>query len=616
MKMKDPNPHYGVIAGINGSIIKIRGLEKQARLHDLLKIVDKNIMSEVIQIYSDYLIAQSFESTVNLKLNDKVLNLGKPLSMELGPGLLNNVFDGIQRPLDLLFKLHSNGRLKSGIVITPLSREKKWYFTPLIPEGKKVKEGDVIGEIEETPLVKHRVMIPPFMSGTLSFLAEEGFYTIEEQIYRIKRNGEEHSFSLLQKWPITFNRPFLRRLQPNKPLLTGTRYIDLLFPIAKGGTCAIPGGFGTGKSVLLQTMAKYCNADVVVYVCCGEPGNEIANLIKQFKETLDPTTNRPISERVVVIANTSNMPVSAREASLFSGATIAEYYRDMGYNVALFADSTSRWAESLREISSRLEEMPAEEGYPAYLFSKISSFYERAGVVQCLGTYPLQNERTGSITIISSLSPPGGDLNEPVTASTKRVVQEILVLDSKLAYLKIYPAINWISSYSGHVDHVSNWWKNNDIKWEEISCDWKECRDFFNELLSKEHELEDVRQILGVQDLSDEIKLNLFTSKIIKNALLNQSAFHEIDCFTDAKKLLGLAKLIKIFHETVKTSLKEQAPKQILDDRMYNEVLHQFERLAHHVPNENFHEIELFKEKIKNIFTMDIREWIFHQTVQ
>ncbi|MHA1723597.1 MAG: V-type ATP synthase subunit A [Promethearchaeota archaeon] len=604
------NNNFGVIVGINGSIIKIRGLEKQARLHDLLKIVDKNIISEVIQIYSDSLIAQSFENTVNLRLNEKVINLGKPLSMELGPGLMNNVFDGIQRPLGLLFEQYADGTLKSGVEINSLSRHRKWYFTPLIPEEKKVVEGDIIGEIEETSLVMHRIMVPPSISGKISYMAEEGLYTIEEEIFRIKMNGGEHSFTLLQKWPITINRPFLQRLQPHEPLLTGTRYIDLLFPIAKGGTCAIPGGFGTGKSVLLQTIAKYCNADVIVYICCGEPGNEIANLIKQFKETLDPKTNRPISERAVVIANTSNMPVSAREASLFSGATIAEYYRDMGYDVAIFADSTSRWAESLREISSRLEEMPAEEGYPAYLFSRISSFYERAGAIQCLGKYPDQKERNGSITIISSLSPPGGDLNEPVTASTKRVVQEVLVLDSKLSYLKIYPSINWLSSYSGYVEHVSNWWKNKDIEWEEVSCDWKECREFFNEILSKEHELEDIRQILGVQEISKEVKLDLFTSKLIRSAILNQSAFNEIDCFTDARKLLGLIKLIKIFHETVKTALREQITKKMIDDRIYWGVLKQFERLAHDVPNENFHELELFKEKIKTIFKSDIEEWI------
>lgn len=596
----------GIISGINGSIIKVKGLEKQVRLHDLLKIVEKNILCEVIQIYSDHVVAQSFEDTTNLKLNDKVANLRVPLSMELGPGLLNNVFDGIQRPLGTIFKNFKEGHLESGIEFSCLRRKKRWHFTPLLTKNTIVNEGNIIGFVEETKQIAHRIMIPPGVSGLLTFIAEEGEYTIIDEIFRIKNELNEHIFSMMQKWPITQTRPFSRRIKPHEPLITGMRYIDLLFPIAKGGTCAIPGGFGTGKSVLLQIIAKFCDADIIVYVCCGEPGNEIASILKQFSETIDPKTGQPLSEHIVVIANTSNMPVSAREASLFSGVTIAEYYRDMGYHVALIADSTSRWAESLREISSRLEEMPAEEGYPAYLFSKLSGFYERAGLVKCLANEKTGKAITGSITIFSSLSPPGGDLNEPVTASTKRVVQELLVLDKELAYLKNYPAISWLNSYSIYSDYITAWWNEKDLGWEEVPYDWMDCRVTFNEILSKERGLEDVRQILGVTNLSEEVKLELFMAKLIRTCILNQNAFDKVDCYTSADKLIMLAKIIKFFYNNAKKYILNNN----IDNRLYNVVMNDLIYLAHQVPNENIKEFVSFKDKIKNIFDLELQEWM------
>ncbi len=602
--------HLGFISGINGSIIKVKGLEKQVRLHDLLKIVDKNIITEVIQIHSTYVVAQSFENTINLKLKDKVMSLGIPLSMELGPGLLSNVFDGIQRPLGPIFELNKSGHLECGIEFQSLSRQEKWQFIPLKSANDIVNGGDVIGAVKETESILHKIMVPNDITGTLTFIAKEGKYTIEEEIYRVKTEGQEKNFTMMQKWGITNIRPFLKRLRPSKPLITGTRFIDLLFPIAQGGTVAVPGGFGTGKSIILQTIAKYCNADIIVYVCCGEPGNEIANILKQFSETKDPKTNRAISEHIIVIANTSNMPVSAREASLFSGVTIAEYYRDMGYDVALFADSTTRWAEALREISSRLEEMPAEEGYPAYLFSKLSSFYERAGLVECLKSIEDQEQRTGSITIITSLSPPAGDFNEPVTASTKRVIQELLVLDRELSYLKNFPAINWLHSYSIYPEYVEKWWKENDLLWEDVPYDWMECRNFVNNILSKEHNLQDVKQILGMEGITEDMKLDLFMAKLIRNALLNQNAFDEIDCFSSAIKLLSLVKLIPLFYDKAMRYLSNPDTEGFIDNRVYDVVFKQLTHLAKSVSNEDFAEMEAIKQRIHNIFEGDVEEWI------
>jgi len=373
---------FGYISAINSSLIEIKGFESQIRLHDLIKVSEQNILGEVIQIYSNHVVAQCFESTTNLKLQEEVIDLHEPLSMELAPGLLGNIFDGIQRPLKQAFNTFKDGGLQRGLTFPSLSRIKKWHFVPLKNVNVDVYNGDIIGTVQETHLIEHKILIPPNASGKLIFIANEGDYTITDEIYKLKKDSEEKSFNMLQKWPITKSRPYKKRINPYEPLITGMRVVDLLFPVAKGGSVAIPGGFGTGKTVIQQSLAKWCNADVIIFVGCGERGNEIADVLKQFTELLDPKSGRSLLERITLFANTSNMPVSAREASIFSGVTIAEYYRDMGYDVAVLADSTSRWAESLREISGLLEEMPAEEGYPAYLPSKLSSFYERAGVVK------------------------------------------------------------------------------------------------------------------------------------------------------------------------------------------------------------------------------------------
>jgi V/A-type H+-transporting ATPase subunit A len=595
-KYKD-NLVRGHISAIMGSLIKIKGLEKRVRLHDLIKVSKYNILGEVIQIYSDHIVAQSFENTTNLRINEEIISLNEPLSMELAPGLLGKIFDGIQRPLQNVFKLFKEGGLQRGLEMYPISRETKWHFVPQKSINEDVFSGDIIGTVQETPLIEHKIMIPPFIQGKLSFIAQEGEYTIIDEIFRLKINDKEQSFSMLQKWPITRSRPFRERKMPHEPLITGIRVIDLLFPITKGGTIGVPGGFGTGKTVIQQSLAKWCDADIVVYIGCGERGNEIADVLNQFSGLIDPQTGRPLLERIILIANTSNMPVSAREASIFSGVTIAEYYRDMGYDVAVLADSTSRWAESLREISGLLEEMPAEEGYPAYLPSRLSSFYERAGVVELLGNDLDGNERIGSMTIIGSVSPPAGDFSEPVTATTKNFVQGIWALDAGLAYSKHYPAINWLNSYSNYPEYISEWWYERDVEWIEIDIDWFDCRKQVNEILSKDNELKYITQLIGVENLPEDQQLVIFIAKLIKDGFLIQNAFDDIDCYTNITKLLGLIKLILLIFKEGKELLKQG---YLVDEIKELNVINSVIRVNRSILNEDFHKLENLKKALLN----------------
>jgi len=593
--MNETELKIGYISAINGSLIKIKGLENHVHLFDLINISKYNILGEVIQIYSDHVISQCFENTINLQLNEEVVSLNEPLSMELAPGLLSNVFDGIQRPLGKVFEDFNNGRLGRGVKYPSLSRSKKWHFVPIRKNNDNVNAGDIIGTIQETTFLEHKIMVPPFINGKISFIAQEGDYTITDEIFQIKKNSIEKSFSMLQKWPITKKRPYMRKEDPREPLITGIRVIDLLFPIAKGGTVAIPGGFGTGKTVIQQLLAKWCNADLIVFIGCGEPGNEIANILKQFSEIRDPQSGETLLERVILIANTSNMPVSAREASLFSGVTIAEYYRDMGYDVAVLADSTSRWAESLREISGLLEEMPAEEGYPAYLPSKLSSFYERAGVVRTLGKDHLGNERIGSLSIIGTISPPAGDFSEPVTATTKRLVQVFWALDPKLAYLKHYPAITWLNSYSNYSQFISEWWYERDIDWPEIDIDWSQCRNQVNEILSQEQELKHILQLVGEKNLPESQQLVLFIAKMIRDGFLIQNAFDDTDNYTSIKKLLGIIKVILLIYKEGKNLIERGI---LIEDLLEPDLINSILRISQTVPNEAFKRIEKIKDTI------------------
>jgi len=588
---------YGRISAVTGSLIKVKGLEKFIRLHDLIKVIKYNILGETIHIYSDHIVAQCFEQTNNLRINDKIISLNEPLSMELGPGLLGNTFDGIQRPLQNAFEIFKEGGLHRGLEIPSLSRTKKWHFTPLKKLNDEVQGGDIVGIVKETPLIDHKIMVPPKINGKLSYIAPEGEYTIIEEVYKLIIDNQEKSFTMLQKWPVTQNRPFKERMIPNEPLITGMRVIDLLFPITKGGTIGVPGGFGTGKTVIQQSLAKWCNADIIVFVGCGERGNEIADVLKQFSELIDPKTARPLLERIILFANTSNMPVSAREASIFSGVTIAEYYRDMGYDVAVLADSTSRWAESLREISGLLEEMPAEEGYPAYLPSKLSSFYERAGVVKLYGKEETGKDRFGSLTIIGSISPPAGDFSEPVTATTKNFVQGIWALDAALAYSKHYPAINWLNSYSNYPDYISEWWYERDISWTDLDIDWFDARKQVNDILSQDNELKYVMQLIGEENLPEDQQLVLFIAKLIKEGFLIQNAFDEIDNFTSPKKLLGIIKMILLLFKEGKELMNQGFYiEEIKSLPIINEII----RINQTIRNEDFAKIEKLKKKLLN----------------
>jgi V/A-type H+-transporting ATPase subunit A len=587
--------NIGLISAIKGTLIEIKGLENIVKLHDLIKVSSHKILGEIIQIYVDHIVAQCYENTNNLKLNDEVLYLNEPLSMELGPGLLSGVFDGIQRPLDETFKSSERkGFISRGLEIPALSRTKKWSFKPLKKIGDLVYYGDTIGTVQETPSIIHKILVP-IKSGNITSIVEKGEYTVTDDIYSLSYKNQERSFNLIQKWPVTKSRPYKARIIPSEPLLTGIRVIDLLFPIAKGGTVAVPGGFGTGKTVIQQSLARWCNADIVVFVGCGERGNEIADVLKEFSEITDPKSGRPLLERIVLIANTSNMPVSAREASIFSGITIAEYYRDMGYDVAVLADSTSRWAESLREISGLLEEMPAEEGYPAYLPSKLSSFYERAGIIKTLGNSNSEKENYGSITIIGSVSPPAGDFSEPVTSTSKRFVQAFWALDAQLAYSKHYPAINWLNSYSNYPEYLSDWWFERDIDWKEVDVDWLQCRSQVEEILSKEQNLINIVQLVGVENLPSRQQLILFIAKIIRESFLIQNAFNIIDSYTDARKLLGLIKLILLLYNEANQLLKQGFS---LEDIKNFQTINEIMRINRTIPNNEFTKIESIKEKL------------------
>ena len=587
----------GYISGINGSLITVKGIEKIVKLHDLVKVTNHNIIGEIIQIYSNRINVQCFENTDNLRLGEEVLYLEEPLSMELGPGLLSNVFDGIQRPLDKIYEMENSGFIKRGIDIPALSRDKKWHFIPQKKIGDKIDTGDVIGIVEETPAISHYILVPPGVKGSLTFLKEEGNYTVSEDLYEADIKGSKKTFNMIQKWPVIKSRPFYKKLTPKEPLITGQRILDLLFPVAKGGTVAIPGGFGTGKTVIQQSLAKWCNADIIIFIGCGERGNEIADVLQQFVELIDPRSGRPLLERIILIANTSNMPVSARESSIFSGITIAEYYRDMGYDVTLQADSTSRWAEALREISGLLEEMPAEGGYPAYLPSRLSSFYERAGIVETLGKDNLKHNKIGSLTVIGSVSPPAGDFSEPITSNTKRFVQTFWALDAELAYEKHYPAVNWLESYSNYPRYIRNWWSKIELNWVEIELDWFEGRNQINEILSRENDLKNMTQLVGEENLPEDQQLDLFIAEIIKEAILIQNAFDNIDAFTSPKKIIALINIILILYRESRNLLKEDFyVKDIRNLSIIEDIL----RIKNTISNDRVEKIGVIKDNLIN----------------
>lgn len=551
----------GVIEWIAGSVVGATGVP-DIEIGEVVEVGEEGLIGEVVRIVGERFFAQVYESTSGLKPGEPIVATGKRLIAELGPGLLNNIFDGIQRPLDAIMR-ERGAFVARGIKVNALDRKRKWYFKPTVKAGDEVEGGDIVGTVEETSMIMHKVMVPPGLKGTVTKV-EEGEFTVDEPIGILKADGEEVELKMVQEWPVRVPRPFKSRLPLKVPLVTGQRVIDIFFPVAKGGTACIPGGFGTGKTVMLQTIAKWSDANVVVYIGCGERGNEMAEVLTDFPELKDPRTGKPLMERTIVIANTSNMPVSAREASIYMGVTIAEYYRDMGYDVALMADSTSRWAEAVREVAGRLEEMPVEKGYPAYLPDRIAEFYERAGRVKLLG----RPEREGSLTLMGAVSPPGGDFNEPVTIHTLRFTGVFWALDADLAYSRHFPAIHWLKSYSLYAGQLLGAWAESASTytpelaewWKRVSEDFPKYRERALELLSEAAEIESIARVIGESALPDDQRLILLTAEVLKEGFLRQSAFDEVDCFCEPERQVLLLKMIIDFHELAEKLVKSRVP--------------------------------------------------------
>ena len=534
----------GIIEKISGPLVIAENM-KDADMFDVCKVSTLNLTGEIIEMHGDKASIQVYEETSGLKPGEPVVTTNMPLCAELGPGLIGSIFDGIQRPLNSIMNVCGNNLLR-GVAVHSLDREKKWEFIPELKENDEVENGDIIGYVEETPIVKHKIMVPYGISGKIKEI-KSGSFKITDTVAVISTKNGDKEITLMQKWPVRKQRPYLKKLSPDKPLITGQRVIDCLFPIAKGGIAAIPGPFGSGKTVTQHQLAKFSEADIVVYIGCGERGNEMTDVLNEFPKLVDPHTGHSLMERTVLIANTSDMPVAAREASIYTGITIAEYFRDMGYSVALFADSTSRWAEALREMSARLEEMPGEEGYPAYLGSRLAQFYERAGRVITMG----KNSREGALTIVGAVSPPGGDISEPVSQATLRIVKVFWGLDSNLAYRRHFPAVNWLTSYSLYTETLSSWYEEN------ISEEWMELRGQFVKLLQEESELEEIVKLIGFDALSSSDKLKMETARSIREDFLHQLAFHKTDTYTTLKKQLYMMKLIIAFYEYGKKAVSK-----------------------------------------------------------
>lgn len=537
----------GKISKIAGPLVVATGM-REANMFDVVRVSDSKLIGEIIEMHGDRASIQVYEETSGLGTGEPVESTGEPLSVELGPGLIEGIFDGIQRPLEKIRELVGNSLVR-GVEMPALDREKKWHFVPKVKAGDKVVGGDILGTVQETEIVEHRIMVKPGVVGTVKSIAE-GDYTVTEQIGSIETaNGEELPVTLMQKWPVRRGRPFEKKLAPNVPLVTGQRVVDTLFPIAKGGVAAIPGPFGSGKTVTQHQLAKWAEADIVVYIGCGERGNEMTDVLNEFPELIDPHTGKSLMERTVLIANTSDMPVAAREASIYTGITIAEYFRDMGYSVALMADSTSRWAEALREMSGRLEEMPGEEGYPAYLGSRLAQFYERAGRVISLGS----DGREGALSVIGAVSPPGGDISEPVSQATLRIVKVFWGLDSALAYKRHFPAINWLTSYSLYADSLGSWFNEN------VSDEWTSLRARLMALLSDEASLDEIVKLVGMDALSPTDRLKMETARSIREDFLHQLAFHEVDTYSSLRKQYLMMKLVLRFYDGSLDALKKGA---------------------------------------------------------
>jgi len=571
----------GKVIAVNGPIVKATGLTG-IRMFDIAEVGSDRLLGEVIRLVEDITIIQVYEDNTGLKPGDEVISYGRPLSVLLGPGLIANIYDGIQRPLVGICEV-CGSYIRKGIKLSPLDVNKKWEFQPLIKAGVDVKEGTILGEIRESPLVMHRVLLPPGVSGRLTRIADAGAYTIEDEVFTVDTGAGPYKGKLAGYWPVRKPRPSKSRKKPFLPLITGQRVIDTFFPIARGGTAAIPGGFGTGKTMTQHALAKWCNADIIVYIGCGERGNEMTDVLTEFPKLVDERTGRPLIERTVMIANTSNMPVPAREVSIYTGVTIAEYYRDMGYSVAVMADSTSRWAEALRELSSRLGDMPAEEGFPPYLGTRLAEFYERAGLVETL------SGRDGDITIIGAVSPPGGDFSEPVTQHTSRFVRCFWALDKTLADARHYPSISWIDSYTEYLSDIEAWWKN-------LDNEWLITRNEVMNILLEDHRLEQVVKLVGSDALPPSEQYILFCAETIKNAFLQQNSFDCEDKFCSPEKQL---KLLKILLYLYKKGMELVHAGLTVKDIAALDVVSEIVRLKSEIPNQELKRIDEYNNRLE-----------------
>lgn len=535
----------GVIKKVAGPLVIAEGM-RDANMFDVVRVSNQRLIGEIIEMHGDQASIQVYEETSGLGPGEPVESMEAPLSVELGPGLITSIYDGIQRPLDDIMKATGGNSLERGVEVPSLKRDRKWAFEPTAKVGDEVEAGDIIGTVQETPIVLHKIMVPYGVKGTVKEI-KKGEFTVEEVVAVITTENGDKELTLMQKWPVRRGRPYSKKLPPRVPLVTGQRVVDAFFPIAKGGVAAVPGPFGSGKTVIQHQLAKWAEADIVVYIGCGERGNEMTDVLNEFPELKDPKTGNSLMERTVLIANTSDMPVAAREASIYTGITIAEYFRDMGYSVAIMADSTSRWAEALREMSGRLEEMPGEEGYPAYLGSRLAQFYERAGHVICLG----KDGREGALSAIGAVSPPGGDISEPVSQATLRIVKVFWGLDSNLAYKRHFPAINWLTSYSLYVDNMGKWFNDH------VSEDWMTERQEMMSLLQEEAELEEIVKMVGMDALSPSDRLKMEAARSIREDFLHQNSFHDVDTYTSLRKQFLMMSLVLDFYKESKKALEQ-----------------------------------------------------------
>ncbi len=574
----------GNVAWINGPVIRADNAHDISMMEQV-EVGEERLIGEVLELDGEMATIQVYEDTTDLKPGANIYGTGSLLFVELGPGLIKNIYDGIQRPLEEIQKQQGDF-IQRGAQVESLDRKKLWKFAPSCKTGDQIRGGQVIGEVPETEAFIHKILCPPDIQGEITEISPEGEYTIEQCLAKVHTKRGEHELKMYQRWPVKHPRPYAKRLNPSVPLITGQRVIDTFFPLAKGGTAAVPGGFGTGKTVTQHQLAKWCDANLIVYIGCGERGNEMTGVLIDFPELVDPKTGNPLMERTILIANTSDMPVAAREASIYTGITIAEYYRDMGYDVAIMADSTSRWAEALREISGRLEEMPAEEGFPAYLATRLAEFYERAGRVVTLC------DKEGSVSVIGAVSPPGGDFSEPVTQHTKRFVRCFWGLDKELASARYFPAINYMTSYSGYLEDIAEWWN----QFEEAN--WKEMRDQAMSLLQQDDKLQKIVKLIGEDALPDDQRLVIEGAKLLKEGLLQQGAFDEVDTYAIPEKQLWMLRIILHFYERAKEIIKKGAPiyrireMEALDDinrmkvRIANDQLDDFKELLQEINEE------------------------------